>query len=151
MFRRSEAAAAVATGSRGPTEVDNIRAMISGELAHLRGEPVAHKRTDQTTVDLRISTATLKDADGIPSELLVVAEDVTDLNAITADRGRLAVAIDQSSESILITDAAGTIQYVNPAFERLSGYSRAEAIGKNPRICRAGSRTRVSMPQCGPS
>ena len=63
---------------------------------------------------------------------------MTDLNRIAAERAALAAAIDQSSEAIVITDAAATIQYVNPAFERLTGYSRAEAIGKNPRFLQSG-------------
>ena len=42
------------------------------------------------------------------------------------------VAIEQAAESVFITDTNGTIQYVNPAFERLNGYSREEAVGKNP-------------------
>lgn len=45
------------------------------------------------------------------------------------ERLRLAMAVDQAAEVILITDTDGVIQYVNPAFERLSGQPRADAIG----------------------
>ena len=51
---------------------------------------------------------------------------------------RLAMAVDQSAEAVVITDREGTILYVNPAFERITGYSREEAVGKNPRILRSG-------------
>jgi PAS domain S-box-containing protein len=51
---------------------------------------------------------------------------------------RLSTAVEQSAEAVLITDVAGTILYVNPAFERISGYSRAEAIGQNPRMLKSG-------------
>ena len=138
MFRRTEAEALGQPVQGGPVEVENIRRMAGGELPHLRGELVGHIRADQTSVDLRISTSTLKDAAGEPSGLLVVAEDVTDRNRIDAERTLLATAIDQSSESIVITDPAATIQYVNPAFERVTGYSRAEAVGQNPRILQSG-------------
>ena len=50
----------------------------------------------------------------------------------------LMTAIEQSADGIVITDAQGTIQYVNPAFTRVSGYSREEALGKNPRILKSG-------------
>ena len=50
----------------------------------------------------------------------------------------LITAIEQSYESVLITDRDGTIVYVNPVFERISGYSRAEVIGQNPRILKSG-------------
>ncbi len=51
---------------------------------------------------------------------------------------RLAAAVEQSTETIMITDSSSTILYVNPAFEKTSGYSCAEAIGQNPRILRSG-------------
>ena len=42
---------------------------------------------------------------------------------------------------MIITDLAGTIEYVNPAFERASGYRRDEAIGQNPRILKSGRQS----------
>jgi PAS domain S-box-containing protein len=57
-----------------------------------------------------------------------------------AERERLMAAIDQTDEMVCITDPAGTIQYVNPAFERITGYSREEIIGKNPRIQNSGQQ-----------
>ena len=51
---------------------------------------------------------------------------------------RLVIAIEQVAESVVITDTQGTIVYVNPAFEQISGYSRAEALGQNPRILKSG-------------
>jgi len=55
-----------------------------------------------------------------------------------AERERLATAIEQVPDTIVITDPAGTIQYVNPAFTRITGYSREEAIGENPRLLKSG-------------
>ncbi len=42
---------------------------------------------------------------------------------------------------MVITDLAGTVEYVNPAFERMSGYRRDEAVGENPRILKSGRQT----------
>lgn len=47
-------------------------------------------------------------------------------------------AIEQSDESIIITDINGTIQYVNPIFTTRTGYSREKVIGSNPRILQSG-------------
>ncbi len=55
-----------------------------------------------------------------------------------AERIRLVTAIEQTAESVEITDLAATILYVNPAFERITGYSAAEVIGQNPRILQSG-------------
>jgi PAS domain S-box-containing protein len=53
------------------------------------------------------------------------------------DMERLTTAIEQAGETVLITDTEGTIVYVNPAFERITGYTRAEAMGQNPRILKS--------------
>ena len=64
--------------------------------------------------------------------------DVTERRKAEESLARLGMAVDQSAEIIVITDREGTIQYVNPAFERITGYSAAEVIGKNPRILHSG-------------
>ncbi|MGD9007001.1 MAG: response regulator [Desulfobacteraceae bacterium] len=51
-------------------------------------------------------------------------------------------AINQSHDSVVITDADGNIEYVNPAFSRITGYNRSEAIGRNPRILQSGKHPR---------
>ncbi len=51
-------------------------------------------------------------------------------------------AIENLSEAIVVTDVNGTIQFVNSAFEKLTGYSPEEAIGQNPRILKSGKHPR---------
>jgi len=51
---------------------------------------------------------------------------------------RLTIAVEQAAESVLITDTHGAILYVNPAFERVTDYSRSEVIGRNPRLLKSG-------------
>jgi diguanylate cyclase (GGDEF)-like protein/PAS domain S-box-containing protein len=53
----------------------------------------------------------------------------------------LSAAVEQSPVSTVITDPEGNIQYVNPMFEKVTGYSRAEVIGKNPRILSSGEKS----------
>jgi len=47
-------------------------------------------------------------------------------------------AVEQAGHGIVITDREGTIEYVNPAYERDSGYSHTEAVGRNPRLVKSG-------------
>lgn len=54
------------------------------------------------------------------------------------DQAVLLRAIEQSPASIVITDTNGIIQYVNPKFEAITGYTFDEAVGKNPRILKSG-------------
>jgi diguanylate cyclase (GGDEF)-like protein/PAS domain S-box-containing protein len=49
----------------------------------------------------------------------------------------LCIAVEQSANSVVITDVNGIIEYVNPKFTEVSGYSREEAIGRNPSILRS--------------
>ena len=62
------------------------------------------------------------------------------------ERKRTAVILDAAGEGIMLTDIKGTIEYMNPAIERLTGFSSEEAIGQNPRLWQSG-RTPVSQYQ----
>ncbi len=70
--------------------------------------------------------------------LLETVRDVSERQATEEKMRRLAMAVEQAGELILITDVEGVIQYVNPAFERCTGYTRDEAIGQTPRILKSG-------------
>ena len=64
--------------------------------------------------------------------------DITPRKLAEKERHQLATAIEQIAEGVVITDVEGTIQYVNPAFEHITGYSRDEAMGKNPNVLNSG-------------
>ena len=53
---------------------------------------------------------------------------------------KLSHAVEQSPDAVMVTDRKGRIEYVNPAFESLTGYSRAEAYGKTPAILKSGEQ-----------
>lgn len=67
-----------------------------------------------------------------------VTERTADLEKANAELKKLVNAVEQTEELIVITDVNGAIEYVNPAFTRKTGYSREEALGKNPRILQSG-------------
>jgi len=72
------------------------------------------------------------------SRILAVARDITRRKLAEEAHARLATVVEQAAESIEITDTNGAITYVNPAFEKTSGYTRAEAFGRNPRFLKSG-------------
>jgi PAS domain S-box-containing protein len=72
--------------------------------------------------------------------LQATVRDITERKQMEEANARLAMAVEQAAEAIVITDAAGTILYVNPAFEHISGYPQQEAIGQNPRILKSGKQ-----------
>ena len=62
---------------------------------------------------------------------------------VEAERKRLVTAIEQAAEAVVITDPEGTIQYVNPAFHRITGYTREEVLGQNPRVLKSEEHDRA--------
>jgi PAS domain S-box-containing protein len=70
-----------------------------------------------------------------------IGVDVTQQSKTEGEHDRLAAAIEQVTESVVVTDLEARITYVNRAFERVSGYARAEVIGQNPRFEKSGLQT----------
>jgi PAS domain-containing protein len=68
--------------------------------------------------------------------------DITEQKKAEEAMRTLMTAIEQANEAIVITDLDGTIQYCNPAFEKVTGYSKEEAIGQNPRVLKSGKHSK---------
>ncbi len=68
------------------------------------------------------------------NQSLAAISDISELKQAEGDLARLATAIEQSPEAIFIADTDFAISYVNPAFERLSGYEREEIVGQHANI-----------------
>ncbi len=71
--------------------------------------------------------------------LVALLTDITDRKRAEDEARRLAVAFDQASDAVCITDADGLIVWVNGAFERITGYARPDALGATPRILKSGT------------
>jgi PAS domain S-box-containing protein len=69
---------------------------------------------------------------------LSAGRDITESKAVQEQLSKLSTAVEQSPTSVVITDINGTITYVNPKFTQVTGYSSAEAVGKNSRILKSG-------------
>ncbi len=106
---------------------DLARVAVTGEPAHLRRYSSGLERY----LDLEAFPWG-------PGRFAVYFLDVTGQVRSDLARARLARAIEQLGEVVVITDPEGVIEYVNPAFERVTGYSRAEALGSTPRLLKSG-------------
>ncbi|BAV32567.1 diguanylate cyclase [Sulfuricaulis limicola] len=70
--------------------------------------------------------------------LLLVAQDITERKQAESQMQKLSRALEQTADAVLITDRNGVIEYVNPAFEQVSGYTSAEAVGRQPNLLKSG-------------
>jgi PAS domain S-box-containing protein len=100
------------------------------ELPVMSGEHFRHVAQALHTLTRQLSTTAYLN--------LRQARLIADEKRRSAELQRLSTAIEQSPEAVAITGPDAVIQYVNPAFETITGYSREEAVGKTPRILKSG-------------
>jgi PAS domain S-box-containing protein len=137
------------------------RCEAHSRLVSLRETPRAFSSSAFRTVSqagasrwIEAETANLLDDDDVGA-IVCKYRDVTEQRATSgalateaADRKRMAhaleklsSAIEQTADSVMMTDRNGVIEYVNPAFELMTGYTRAEAIGQTPRLLNSGHQS----------
>jgi PAS domain S-box-containing protein len=75
---------------------------------------------------------------GKPAVVQGIARDITQRKRAEDQLRKLSRAVEQSPASVVITNLSGNIEYVNPKFLRLTGFTMEEALGKNPRILKSG-------------
>ncbi|MBT2998481.1 MAG: EAL domain-containing protein [Candidatus Thiodiazotropha sp. (ex Ctena orbiculata)] len=92
------------------------------------------KSFNEMMQELKIDRETLL---GINTQL---AKEIEYRQKVSEDLKKLSLAVEQSPASVLITDLDGVIEYVNPKFSEVSGYTSEEVIGKHSRILGADSK-----------
>ncbi len=116
------------------------RADAEGEISF---ESV-HLRRDGSTFPVLMGMTSITDEQGVPVERYVSLIDISDRKTAEERLRVLSQAIEQSPESIVITNTLAEIEYVNSAFTRKSGYTMDEVLGKNPRILHSGKTPRAT-------
>lgn len=113
---------------------DEMTAFITGgKTMKTKTIEMYQPHKDGHIVSTEIVVTILPDRFGNPTQVLGVTRDITDRKQ-TEEKLRLqGSALEAVANGIVITDPDGLIEWVNPAFSRITGYSLEEAIGKNPR------------------
>jgi PAS domain S-box-containing protein len=118
-------------------EVDMQDAVLGG--GSITNAESQYRRKDGNTVDVAISATGLPDASGRIVRMMSIITDISERKRAEVELRKLSVAVDQSQVSIVMTDARGAIEYVNPFFTHTTGYAREEVLGQNPRILKSGT------------
>lgn len=95
-------------------------------------------RKDGIELIAKASVAPSLDEQGNYAGAFGMFTDITEEKKKEAELKKLSLGIHQNSASVVITDPNGAIEYVNPHFTLVTGYTFEEAIGKNPRILKSG-------------
>ena len=117
------------------TSREMIRRKLAGEKVTAYALEIVAKDGHRVALEVN-SNLVLRG--GVPVGIRGIARDITERKRTEADLVRLAAAVAQTADSVVVTDTKGNIQYVNPAFERISGYAKEEVINQNSRILKSG-------------
>lgn len=96
-----------------------------------------HRNGSQTPIELTVASF----HEGEETFFLSIIRDISERKRIEEELRKLSRAVEQSANAVVITDLAGKIEFVNPAFCQKTGYTFEEAIGENPRILKSGKHS----------
>lgn len=121
------------------SEIERLRQGVSKQIE------TRYRKKDGKSLWARVTTSPIVGADGSFEGALAMVSDMTEQKRAESERRRsretislLSRAVDQTADSVVITDRHGMIEYVNPAFEVITGYSRKEVVGITPAILKSG-------------
>ncbi|MDD5300123.1 MAG: PAS domain S-box protein [Gallionella sp.] len=100
--------------------------------------PLAISHASGKITDVLYNASVYRDSHGNILGVFAAARDITERKQAEEALRKLSIAVEQSPASVVITDTNACIQYVNPQFTEVTGYSAAEAIGQTPRILQSG-------------
>lgn len=125
-----------------PDELDSMQQLLAGDVPSSTKE-IRYARKDGLPVWVNLTWSLTRTSTGEPDYFIEVIEDITERKEATEQLRLFARIFDTINEGVIVTDSANNIVSVNPAFSAITGYSAAEAIGKNPRLLHSGLMDKV--------
>jgi len=109
--------------------------LVEGTISNIDDEVLWRK--NDTSFPVEYTSVPIR-KDGSVIGTVVLFRDITERKQAEEELQKLSSAVEQSQVSVVITDPEGTVEYVNPKFSEVTGYSAEEAIGQNPKVLNAG-------------
>jgi len=113
-----------------------LQKAINGEQGKIELEYQA--TLSNKTFDAALRVTPLVNSDGTVTGGMAILTDISRRRMAEREMNLLMSAIEQASETIVVTDRHGLIEYANPVFEKITGYQISEVVGKTPAILKSG-------------
>lgn len=91
---------------------------------------------------ISVNSRPVTDRQGRTMGGVVTFRDITPLKQYLDRQSLLSKIAEETADAVLVTDSTGNIEYVNSAFEQMTGYTRSEVLGRNPRLLKSGRHDR---------
>jgi len=140
MFQRT-AEEICQAGRSGLVDVSDPRLAVALEERARSGEYTSVlflRRKDGTHFPAEVSSGLFKASDSHFRTSMII-RDITERRQTEEMLVKLSSAIEQTADIVFITNRDGVIEYVNPSFEKVTGYTRQEVMGRTPRFLKSGT------------
>ena len=109
-------------------DLELLKKLNSGEIPYFQLEK-RYVKKDGGFLWGNLTVSIVRDSNGKPLYYIGMVEDISERKKAEEENSRLAAAVESSEDAIVITGLDGAIQYVNPAFEKITGFPKNEALG----------------------
>lgn len=124
-----------------PNVLEKLNRHLDSQVSFYEAEYRVQAKSGEWRWILDRGKVVLRDSSGKPLRAAGTHTDITGRKWMEGSMKTLSAALEYSPVSILITDRNGSIEYVNPKFCQVSGYSPEEVLGQNPRILKGTSKS----------
>lgn len=126
-----------------PDDREFVKRSVEQAFHHNKPYSIDHRivRPDGTVRIVHEEAELLTDLQGRPHRMIGTVQDLTEQKTAEFEQRKLSAVLEHSVNLLFITDRNGAIQYVNPTFEQVTGFTKEEVIGQTPRVLSSGEAT----------
>lgn len=126
-----------------PEDRESVKRSVEQAFHHNKPYSIDHRivRPDGTVRIVHEAAELLTDEHGWPLRMTGTVQDRTEQKTAEFELRKLSAVLEHSVNLLFITDRNGTIEYANPTFEQVTGFTREDIIGQTPRVLSSGEAT----------